>query len=116
MFAKLEMKLDQKEGMTSQMSSSMHGALMELLLEEYAQRLHESRLHPYTQHLELRNGDWYWVVTALNEEASEKILEKTEKLHLPFHADNISPESYVEQLVWSQLGDYIRKLLRKERT
>jgi len=46
----------------------------------------------------------------------EKILEKTEKLHLPFHADNISPESYVEQLVWSQLGDYIRKLLRKERT
>ena len=50
---------------------------MELLPEEYAQRLHESRLHPYTQHLELRNGDWYWVVTALNEEASEKILEKT---------------------------------------
>ena len=77
MLAKLEMKLDQKEGMTSQMSSSMHGALMELLPEEYAQRLHESRLHPYTQHLELRNGDWYWVVTALNEEASEKILEKT---------------------------------------
>ena len=31
MLAKLEMKLDQKEGMTSQMSSSMHGALMELL-------------------------------------------------------------------------------------
>ena len=26
MLAKLEMKLDQKEGMTSQMSSSMHGA------------------------------------------------------------------------------------------
>ena len=77
MLAKLEMKLDQKEGMTTQMSSSMHGALMELLPEEYAQRLHESRLHPYTQHLELRNGDWYWVVTALNEEASEKILEKT---------------------------------------
>ena len=43
MLAKLEMKLDQKEGMTSQMSSSMHGALMELLPEEYAQRLHGQR-------------------------------------------------------------------------
>ena len=44
----------------------------------------------------------------------DKILEKTEKLHLPFHMDSISSESYVEQLVWSELGDYIRKLLRKE--
>lgn len=44
----------------------------------------------------------------------DKILEKTEKLHLPFYMDSISSESYVEQLVWSELGDYIRKLLRKE--
>ena len=46
----------------------------------------------------------------------EKILEKTEKVHLPFHMDNISSETYVEQLVWSELGDYIRSLLRKERS
>ena len=46
----------------------------------------------------------------------DKILEKTEKLHLPFHMDSISSESYVEQLVWSELGDHIRKLLRKERS
>lgn len=44
----------------------------------------------------------------------DKILEKIEKLHLPFYMDSISSESYVEQLVWSELGDYIRKLLRKE--
>ncbi|MEQ2371045.1 hypothetical protein WMO28_08825 [Blautia sp. CLA-JM-H16] len=44
----------------------------------------------------------------------DTILEKTEKLHLPFHMKNISSESYVEQLVWSELGDYIRKLLRKD--
>ena len=46
----------------------------------------------------------------------EKILEKTEKLHLPFHMDEISSDAYVEQLVWSELGDYIRELLRKERS
>lgn len=44
----------------------------------------------------------------------DKILEKIEKLHLPFYMDSISSESYVEQLVWGELGDYIRKLLRKE--
>lgn len=46
----------------------------------------------------------------------EKILEKTEKVHLPFHMDMISSDAYVEQLVWSELGDYIRELLRKERS
>ena len=46
----------------------------------------------------------------------EKILEKTEKVHLPFHMDRISSDAYVEQLVWSELGDYIRELLRKERS
>ena len=33
----------------------------------------------------------------------EKILEKTEKVNLPFHIDNKSSETYVEQLVWSEL-------------
>lgn len=28
----------------------------------------------------------------------------------------ISSDAYVEQLVWSELGDYIRELLRKERS
>ena len=46
----------------------------------------------------------------------EKILEKTEKVHLPFHMDRITSDAYVEQLVWSELGDYIRELLRKERS
>ena len=48
---------------------------MELLPEEYADELHYSQLHPYTQHLECREDVWYWVVCALNEQAVKTILK-----------------------------------------
>ena len=51
MLAKLELKLKCEKELTYQMSSLFHGALMELLPEEYADYLHISSLHPYAQHL-----------------------------------------------------------------
>lgn len=76
MLARLEMKLEKADGMSYQMSSSFHGALMELFPREYGEKLHLSKLHPYTQHLEFREGDWFWIVTALNEEAADQIIGK----------------------------------------
>ena len=75
MLARLELKLGGTEPLSYQMTSSFHGALMELL-PEYAAELHESRLHPYTQHLERRESGWYWVVTALNDLAVSEIMGK----------------------------------------
>ena len=46
MIAKLELELSCKEELAYQMSSLLHGALMELLPEEYAYELHASKLHP----------------------------------------------------------------------
>lgn len=43
-----------------------------------------------------------------------QVLAKTTKVFLPFHAGGMSTEGYIEQLVWSGLGDYVRELLRKE--
>lgn len=43
-----------------------------------------------------------------------EILEKIEKVKPPFHNCVGSGEEYIQQLVWSQLGDYVRKLLRKD--
>ena len=74
MLARIEMKLGCQENLSYQMSSLFHGVLMERLSEEYDDFLHQSRLHPYTQHLERRDGDWYWVVNALNREAVQKII------------------------------------------
>ncbi len=76
MFAKLELKLTGESEISYQMASAFHGALMELLPQEYGAQLHESRLHPYTQHLERRPDGWYWIVTALEDKAADLILQK----------------------------------------
>ena len=75
MLARLEMKLSKTEDMSYQKASIFHGALMELISEEYADELHLSKLHPYTQHLERRSEDWYWVVTTLSEKAHDEIIQ-----------------------------------------
>ncbi len=74
MLARIEMKLRCQENLSYYMSSLFHGVLMERLSEEYGDYLHESRLHPYTQHLECRDREWYWTVSALNQEAVRKII------------------------------------------
>ncbi len=78
MLAKLDIKLDSGENLLSYlMSSSFHGALMKMLPGDYADELHESALHPYTQHLEEDNeGGWHWVITALNQETTEKLIQE----------------------------------------
>lgn len=75
MLAKLEMRLDKYEELSRHMASSFHGVLMEQLPEKYADELHLSKLHPYTQHLEKRDSQWYWIVTALNEETATRMLK-----------------------------------------
>lgn len=83
MLAKMIMKLDCVEGLSYQMSSLFHGVLMELLPADYAEVLHQSRLHPYAQHLEYADGKWYWVVSCLNEQAVNVIIHDTlEKLKI----------------------------------
>lgn len=76
-YAKLELKLEGNLEISNQMASAFHGALMEMLPKEYAEELHESRLHPYTQHLEKRADGRYWIITALNEKAATLILQDT---------------------------------------
>lgn len=43
----------------------------------------------------------------------EELSGKTRKLKLPFHSSFGSGEHYVGQLVWSELGDFIRSLIRE---
>lgn len=44
-----------------------------------------------------------------------QVLAKVVKVKPPFHIESGPVENYVEQLLWSELGDYVRELLRKER-
>lgn len=42
------------------------------------------------------------------------LTEKTRKLKLPFHSSFGSGEHYIEQLIWGELGDFTRNLIREE--
>lgn len=77
MLARLELKLKCEEELSYQMSSLFHGALMELLPADFSENMHLSQLHPYAQHLEFREGDWFWVVCCLNREAVQVIILDT---------------------------------------
>ena len=44
----------------------------------------------------------------------EGLMEKTRKLKLPFHNSFGTKEHYMGQLVWGELGDYVRGLIREE--
>lgn len=44
-----------------------------------------------------------------------QVLAKTTKVRLPFHVGQAPAANYVEQLLWSELGDYVRKLLDGEK-
>lgn len=44
----------------------------------------------------------------------EDVLEHTKKLKLPFHSSFGQKEYYVEQLMWGELGDFVKNLIMEE--
>lgn len=42
----------------------------------------------------------------------QSVLAKMRKIHVPFHTTNRTGKAYFEELVWSELGDFVRQLLR----
>ena len=45
----------------------------------------------------------------------QAVLDKMLKIHVPFHTANRTGKAYFEELVWSELGDYVRQILRDGR-
>lgn len=43
-----------------------------------------------------------------------EVLGKIQKLKLPYHRTTHKGVNYLDDLVWSELGDYVRELIRKE--
>lgn len=115
MLSRLELLLSSSEELSYQMSSLFHGALMELLPLEYAERLHISQLHPYSQHLERRDKNWYWVINCINEEAADiiihQILENTKQIVLKKKqiVVEIKEKSYTELSEKKMMGDFYRE-------
>ena len=54
--------------------------------------------------------------TYLKAAGGDRVLERIRKLRLPHQGLQVRRENYMEQLLWGELGDYVRRLLRKSGT
>lgn len=89
MYSKAIFKLEtgESEKLSYQKAVVFQGVLMEQIDTEYADYLHESSLHPYSQNIESKAGENYWVINTLNKDAYENIiapllnLERCKVLH-----------------------------------
>lgn len=57
-------------------ASLTHGVLMELIDTDYATKMHEDGLRPYSQRVYRDKENAYWQICALTKEADDKIIEK----------------------------------------
>ncbi len=76
MFTNLKIRLEPEEGrkISNQMAPAFHGALMEQIRPEYAQKLHMQTLRPYSQFLEFHGREVFWNVNTLNDEAYRELM------------------------------------------
>ena len=84
MLARLSLLLDGSIGFRQ--SSLLQGYLMELLDVEYAEYLHQKKLHPYSQYVKTGDdGGATWVIQTLSQEAYENIIAKLEDDEIILH-------------------------------
>ena len=61
------------------LGSLFQGFIMENIDTDYADTLHVSTLHPYSQYVTMTDDKIIWTLNTLNAEAKEKIADKIKK-------------------------------------
>lgn len=99
------------------MASIFQSALMQAVGPAYAETLHESAMHPYSQYLRVEGEDIYWTVHALNMETSENIIsalrsDDFQNVHLDARKEDlkviekrVSEQSYEELIEKYYFGE-----------
>lgn len=83
MLTKIKMKLEipENDSFNVNKSSLLHGVIMDTISEDYAEAMHSSALKPYSQNIcRERDGSWIWCISALTDEAAEKIISPVSEL------------------------------------
>lgn len=80
----LFLRYESEENCDYNISSSMQGALMEMIPTSYAEELHKNQIHPYSQHIRKLNeglndfakgSKMVWTIAALNDDAERNIID-----------------------------------------
>ena len=70
----MELKSDKENNLRYHSAALLHGAVMEMISREYADKMHTSGLRPYAQNLRTIQGRIIWKMSALDEEAEKEII------------------------------------------
>lgn len=77
-FTKMRMELE-AESLDYKQSSNLQGVIYENISSMYVDRLHEQKLHPYSQCVIKEDGKIVWYVKTMGQEAGEKIIGVLQK-------------------------------------
>ncbi len=80
MIASLKIKFEYNEDIkiNNNLASAFHGILMENIDTNYAEYLHRSMVHPYSQFITGEDNCVVWNINTLDTDAAEKIIKKLE--------------------------------------
>ena len=76
MITHLEIALSETDlELNTNMSSVMHGAIMEIVSGEFAEEMHKQAIRPYSQSVyKIADNKWIWSINALNDYAAQNII------------------------------------------
>ena len=111
----------EKEFANFNMGSLLHGALMEMLPAEYADKLHEDGLKPFSQYVLPCDEGMKWTVNCLNAECAEQfdkvlmhgiesVVLKAKDRELEIISKNASSSSYKRLIETMYLGEHQRSI------
>ena len=75
MLSKLEIHFKENDQLHSNMGSLFHGILIESIPSDYATKLHQGGLKPFTQSLLKNDEGFYWEITTTTKESYQNIIE-----------------------------------------
>ena len=80
MIVKLKFNIEKNDKININMSSLLHGFLIENLENNFAEEMHQMSMRPYSQNISVENSNWYWNINTLNAVAYKKIISNIENL------------------------------------
>ena len=103
------------------MSSLLHGFLMNNINGDYADRMHMSALRPYSQYINRNSDIWQWVISTLTYEAEENIIKPLSQIQqaelehngmlLRFSEQNITKTSFDELFVRNYISGKVSRIV-----
>ena len=119
----MELKTDNENNLRYHSAALLHGAIMEMVTPEFAEKMHISGLRPFAQSLRTIQGKIIWKVCALEEEAEQQIIgslmgENFKEIHLKHNntaleicskeLTRISDQDLIEQFYFADNSRTIR--------